>query len=178
MGPRSVALTFANMGRTVLRLVKLAAVSVSLAAASCGSAPRPPADPAEVAMQEQRLMSPFATERTVIADRLEVVLTANFYDELSRPAVVAGLQDEERTETEDGGSVVVYRNRSPGVPLRFMLGGTDFRIFREATITVLGGRSDLRLDAEMSGNVSIVEAGARSDYDAVRIADGMFQRRT
>lgn len=164
---------------SLLACVRPMTLSCILAAlfAGCGSAPVADADPAEVERQEQRLLSPFQTDRVVVADRLDVVMTANFYDELGRPALLAGFQDEERRDLEGGGSELVMRNRSPNAPLRFLLGATDLRILREARIVVLGGRSDMRLEAELAGGVSVVEAGDRRDFESLRIADGAFQRR-
>ena len=147
----------------------------------CAGAPPQPLDPEVVARQEGRLLEPFQPERTVVADRLELVLTGNFYDELTLPVLLPTLQEEERTTREGGGTEIVYRNRSPQAELQIAIGGTRMLVLREVRLVVLGGRSAYRLEATLEGGVTaetvaVVEAGVREDCRQVRIADGVLRR--
>jgi hypothetical protein len=69
----------------------------------------------------------------------------------------------------------VLRTSSVGSPLRIELGQTRFLVLQVARLTVLGGRQDLTLRAEASGNVSVVENEVRTDFNSVRIENGSFR---
>src|SRR5690606_8906959 len=112
-----------------------ALVVVSAACSSTSSAPAA-ADPSLVEAREQQLLAPFGETRTIVADRLDIEMTANFHDELTRPAVLPGSQDEQRIERPDGGTELRYTTSSATTPLRFVIGNTDLRVTRAARIGV------------------------------------------
>ena len=144
-----------------------------LTVAACGGGPQP-VDDEFMAREEARLVEPFAVDRSLVADDLEITMTANFYSRLALPSILPGVQEEETNKRPDGTTEYVMRTR-PDSPLRFELDATKFYVMKTARVTVLGGRSDLTLRAEVDGNVSIVENGVRRDTGSVRIENGSFR---
>jgi hypothetical protein len=130
------------------------------------------------AKREAQLLEPFRAERTVIADRARIVMTGNFYDDMVLPALRPGVQDESRAVHADGGTEIVFTNRSPGSPLKLGLGRLTVLAVEEARIVLLGGRSEFRLDAEFEGKVpvSLLEGASRADFRSIRIQDGVLTR--
>lgn len=133
---------------------------------------------AAAARREAQLLEPFRVERTVVADRVRLVMTGNFYDELVLPALRPGVQDESRKVLEDGGTEIVFTNRLPRSPLKLGLGRLTVLAVEEAQIVLLGGRSEFRLDAEFVGKapVSLLEGSSRADFRSIRIQDGVLTR--
>jgi hypothetical protein len=162
------------------RVVRRAALAAVLAATGCGATPEP-VSAESVAANEAALLAPFGVARTLVADRLVIEMTANFYDELVLPALADGAQDEERVTRQDGGTEVIYRNRSPRTQLRLAIGSTQMFVLEEARIVVLGGRQTFRLDATLEGGgtaptVAVVEGDRRDDLRQARFTAGSFQR--
>ena len=143
-----------------------------------GCAGNPPADPVEVRRAEELIMAPFETERTIVADELVITMTANFHEHLIRTSMVAGVQEEARKELPDGGTEYLYMNHATNgdPPMRFKLGQTEFGILSRANITVLGGRNDMTLKLDATGNVTIKQDGRFEDCQSVRIENGSYRR--
>ncbi len=140
---------------------------------ACQGSP-PSVDVASVQRAEARLLSPFQVEQTLVADKLDITMTANFYSRLALPSTLPGVQTEETNKLDDGSTEYVLHTNARS-PLQFELEKTRFFVMDNARVLVLGGRNDMTLKADLSGNVSIVDkGGARRDTDEVRIADGSY----
>ncbi|MGA0058264.1 MAG: hypothetical protein ACO4CT_06700 [Planctomycetota bacterium] len=160
---------------------RLAPVAIAGLLGGCSSStPRPADEGVEVAAArlESQLLEPFRVERTVLADRVRLVLTGNFYDELVLPALRPGVQEENRMVREDGGTEIVFSNALSQSPLKLGIGSLTVLAVEEARIVLVGGRSTYRLDAEFSGRapVSLLEGSSRQDFRSIRIQDGVLSR--
>ena len=172
----------------------LAAV-LAVVAAGCGSAP--PVAPQMVAMEEDRLLRPFATKRTVIADTVEIVLTPNFLGNrldddfaierftpltgvrprVGRPGIDKRLH-ERREERVADGVVETFVNRGGGVerPLRIVIGETQYQALRTLSFKVLHGNPALTLDVVASGDVTVLANGQqRTDAPRIEVRDGVWR---
>jgi hypothetical protein len=147
-----------------------------LAVGAC-AAVAPVADPKDVEQREDVFLAPFATERTVVADVLELVMTANFYRHVTSTGIVTAVQQEERRPRQDGGTEFIYTNRAPGgdPALRFTIGSTRFGILERAALVVLGGRHELTLRAVATGQVTVREGATTNDFGRVAIEDGVYR---
>ncbi|MBK8976430.1 MAG: hypothetical protein IPM29_10935 [Planctomycetes bacterium] len=154
------------------RSLSLALLSVF--AQGCASTQPEPVDPALVERTEARLLAPYAEERAVLCDRLELVLSANFVDQLTLPTALPAVQAETRRELPDGGSIREFTT-SGAATLEFFVAATRFVVSGQgrARVEVLGGRSAYRLSAKAAGHVVVVTAtGHGPEVAELAIDDG------
>src|SRR5690606_22072355 len=129
--------------------------------ASCGSSVPTASDPALLLEEEARLMRPFDVPRVVVADRLDVTMTGNFFTKGRdfRPwlAYPAGAT---RTTEEGGRTIYTWQKPSGGTPLEVRLGATTFALEQQVRITVLGGGAEVTLRAA-TNDALVEEASVR-----------------
>ena len=133
--------------------------------------------PELLAAEEARLLAPFGQPRAVVSDVIRFDISANFYPEVSRPAISPELHKFSRSEEPDGD---VYRWSSRGglqSPLKFWVGQTQFVALRSATLRVRGS-GPVVLQVTASGQVTESQRGAAlQDWQELRIENGVFRRR-
>lgn len=170
------------------------AAALAVLAAACGSAP--PVAPQMVAMEEDRLLRPFATKRTVIADTVEVVLTPNFLGNrldddfaIERFTPLTGVRPrvgwpgidkklhEKREEKVADGVLETFINRGGGVerPIRVVIGETQYQALRALSFKVLHGNPAMTLDVIASGDVTVVAGAQRTDSPRIEVRDGVWR---
>jgi hypothetical protein len=128
--------------------------------------------------EEARLLAPFSEPRQVLAQDLEITMSANFFKRVGTPALTPPLHVR---SIERDGEADVYRfvNKSGGVevPLRLMLEETRFVILNTIVLRVLA-KSSVTLRALAQGDVTILEAGRpRLDVPRTEIVDGVWRGR-
>ena len=165
---------------------------LAIVAAACGSTPAPVA-PEVVAAEEQRLLRPFQDQRVIIADQVELTLSANFLgsrvqegaiekigslagNRVALPGVDKNLH-ERRTTRDQRGIVETYVNKLGGVerPLRVMVGATQFQALQAVTVHVLQGGAAMTLDVTAHGDVNVLAGSQRTDVPQVEIKDGLWR---
>ena len=151
---------------------QLLLVGALLGVSGCGAPARPVADPVAVAEMETRLLATFEAPSTVVADDLVIEMTANFFDDLGLPAVLGGMQEQERKPRADGGADYLFRNKTGSSSMSFLLATTRIEVLRTARISVFGGRKDLTLDFDAGGRVSLVDANGRRDGSRYSVSGG------
>ncbi len=145
----------------------------------CASGTAPKVDSPEVVRELERLRAPFQTERTIVADRVEIEMSANFYGtEWGAPSIDRSLH-EFSSKKEANRDEYRWTNRAggPQVPLRFMVGKQRFVVLRSASLHVLGGGQAVVFGVTAAGAVSILEGTARRDVAEFRIEDGVLRAR-
>ncbi|MCA8943023.1 MAG: hypothetical protein KDB80_10725 [Planctomycetes bacterium] len=151
------------------------AVTLAIIVGLCACAGGPPVDPEALKREEQRLLAPFSRPQTLAADRFEITMTANFFDEFV-PHLRSQTQRREHSPRPDGGAVYTFVDEVPGrTPMRFQLGATELWVFERLRLDVLGGRSELTLNAS-GERVTLHTGDTKQDLGSVEIRDGMFRR--
>lgn len=176
------------------------AIGLTLGLAGCASPGGKPVDAVEIEQTEQQLAQPFQTARKVLADRVTLTMTGNFFaatGSLERALDRSDLEKDRTTfvnsglvalpatssqesstveVTRDGGSRYVYRPQKVDgfvdQPINLRVGKTDFLATGSVEVIVLGGASRLTLDCLAEGRVYVLEGGEKRQYNAVRFADG------
>ena len=179
----------------VTRLARLApAILVAVALVSCqgGAVSRE-----TVAKEEDRLLAPYGKGLQIVADRVEVDVSANFFSQtvdaaaLARDpeAVRSGLAHlglpatspelhERRVVKSDQNVEYVFHNVRGGMqmPLRLSVGGAVILALRSAVVRVLGNGAPLTLTTVASGQVTVRQGDVRQDLNEIRIEDGAIHR--
>ncbi|MEZ5964929.1 MAG: hypothetical protein R3F56_13900 [Planctomycetota bacterium] len=174
------------------RLKRASAIFLVWSCSGCGSAP-PPVAPAVVAAEEQRLLRPFQTKRVVIADSVEVVVSANFVgtraaetdmtqgigaiadNRLALPGIDRNLHTRSESRSE-AGVETTYLNKLGGVerPLTLLVGQTEYRALQGLTIRVLPSGATMTLDVQARGDVTVLAGAERLDLPQLTIKDGLW----
>ena len=131
----------------------------------------PVVDPGVAEAEELRILSPFQATQTIASDRLELVMSANFFlHHLASPS-----HDFERKPQADGGAEYRYSNKSSDA-LQFHIANTKFAVTKSARIVVLGGSVTYQLSAHASGSVMVASEGIDRTLRAeVIIQNGTFR---
>ena len=160
-----------------MRSVSLSCLGLLLGCAA--PAPAKPSEDPSVAPELARLRAPYQESRAVVADRIEIVMSANFFNtEWGAPSVDRGLHEasHQKLATQDE-----YRwlNRAGGtqVPIRFAVGNTKFLALQSARLRVLGNGERITLDVAAEGHVSVLEGARRKDCEELRIEGGALRTR-
>jgi hypothetical protein len=163
----------------------------------CADAPEPVSSE-DVARGADALARPYETERKVIANRVTLRMTGNFFAPAlslqqvdtsggapSLPSGVVALPATSSEDTDslevspDGGSHYTFTKRVvPGMvpqPIQLWVGKTCFVATERIDVFVLGGKQNLTLDTLAEGDVFVVEDGNRWAYRSVRFYDGRIQ---
>lgn len=135
-------------------------------------------DTQRLAQEENRLLSPFQSPRAIVADRLEIEISPNFYAKIAQPALSPGMHKSEVVR-EGGVDVYRFKNEQGGdqVPLDFAIGKTNLIAVQSAVLRVRGDRSDVQLHVVASGNVYERSGDQPSSWREVVYTDGSIQRR-
>jgi len=169
------------------------ALLLAASTAGCGSAPAPVPQPL-VAAEEQRLLRPFQDRRVVIADSVDLAVSANFIgaraaetdihdgmgalaaNRLALPGIDRALHEKRETRTAEG-AIQTYVNAHGGIerPLMMMVGQTELRALRSLTIKVLPSGSAMTLDLVARGDVTVLAGSQRTDLPEVSIRDGVWR---
>lgn len=140
--------------------------------------PRKDPDP-QVAVSLERLRAPFQNPQIVVADHLEIEMSANFYGtEFGQPGIDRGVHDAKHTLTPEADEYV-WVNRSGGteLPLKMTLGRHSFVILKDARLKVLTGNGKVTLKSAATGQVRVLEGKAVRPMQEVRIEDGVVRSR-
>lgn len=157
-------------GRSGPAIVLRALLVLGLAGCSGFGGGGEPVPPAVLSAASVDLLEPFRVERQVVADRVDLVLTPNFYDQLWLPGIAP-----ERSVSPRG-DVYVYRTDIDR-PLDLRLEQTRFVIIDTLRVTVLTGRPELTLTAEAGGHVTVIADGERQACEVVRVEAGQWTSR-
>lgn len=169
-----------------------------VAAATVGSCHGGAVPRETVAKEEDRLLAPYRSGLQIVADRVEVDVSANFFSQtvdaatLARDpeAVRSGLAHlglpatspelhERRVVKGDQSVDYVFHNVRGGMqmPLRLSVGGAVILALRSAVVRVLGSGAPMTLTTVASGQVTVRQGDARHDLSELRIEDGAVHRR-
>lgn len=150
------------------------------------------ASPEQVEQEERRLLRPFTSGIEVGCNELVVELTANFNDNVSRPAVDPRLHRVQRSEGEGykevqwinlAGDLAGAFTVTVGEPDRFEEGGyvrgneTRFTVLRGVRIRIWEGRRPMTLEAMAEGDVVVLDGGNPRDLEEYRVVDGVLRTR-
>jgi hypothetical protein len=151
--------------------------SLALCTACRTDAPRPdPASPQLVA-EERRLLQPFREQRALLADRIEIEISPNFFDSVAQPAISPGMHRTDHVRA-DGADEYRFRNESGGVevPLDFGIGNTNLIALRTAVLRVRNTPGAPMLRVLASGNIVESAGGKVTHPQQVRYDDGVLTR--
>ncbi len=174
------------------RFIAGAGLSFVALSTGCGAGPTP-VGPEVVAAEEQRLLRPFQDKRIVIADQVEITLSANFIgsrvrdDAIENFGTTAGNRvalpgidkslHEHRTVRGKDGILETYVNKAGGIdrPLRVIVGGTQFQALQVVTVRVLPSGALMTLDVVARGDVNVLAGTERQDLPQVEVKDGLWR---
>ncbi len=146
---------------------------------SCGTPGRTPpriADPIRRGALEVAVR-PLAERVSVLADTLEVDLSAELWDRVSHPAGSPFHSMSRRVVPP--GTVVeyVFRNVKGGMnlPLRFGIGNAAFTILHSALFR-LHRRGPVRLHLVAKGNAALVRKGSVEEGEVVELREGLWRK--
>lgn len=147
-------------------------------------------------MEEDRLLRPFQTKRVVVADNVDVVVSANFLGNrldddfaIERHTPVTGIRPRvgrpgidknlhERREQKVGDGVLeTFINKAGGVerPIRVVIGDTQYQALRALSFKVLSGETRMTLDVIAEGDVTVLAGSQRTDAPRVEVRDGVWR---
>lgn len=157
-----------------------AAISLLAIMLGCAGAParRVPTD-ASVQRELDRLRAPYQVKRTVVADRIEVTMSANFFNtEWGEPSIDRALHEASHRSVERR-EERTWVNRSGGtqLPLRFAVGDCTLVALHSASLRVLGNGEPIALAVLATGAVSVLTGAERRDGAELSIDDGTLRLR-
>lgn len=175
-----------------------AMAAIPFVIAACGGGPEPVA-PEVMAAEEQRLLAPFQTRRTVIGDQVEVVVSPNFIgsrvdpgdlesrvatgegmsslamNRVALPGIDKNLHDRREAQTNDG-LEITFINRLGGIerPILMLVGQTEYRALQGLTVRIPRSGARMTLDVTARGEVTVLAGAERLDVSEFVIRDGLW----
>lgn len=121
-----------------------------------------PVDPAAAAAQERQVLAAFGAARGIVADRIRIQISPNFYGRITRPATSRELHRFEREKRRDR-DVERWVNVAGGLqqPLAFSILRTELVALGSAELEVLH-KAPLTLRVVASGRVTVRDGDGRT----------------
>lgn len=127
----------------------------------------------------QRFRAPFQTDQTIVADHLEIEMSANFFGtEFGQPSVDRNLHDAtQRLGQEADDYLWVNRAGGTTVPLKLAIGKQNYIVLKDARLKVLSASGKITLKAHAAGEVRVLEGKSVRPLQELRIVDGVVHSR-